>query len=173
MQGLNENRQRSGRAGLATQETDSGPGGRLSLSDSDSTPSAAGCQAARLPIYGPDGQRVVAVIVDGSLTKLVDGSKHFLRNPPAIAIDAGAIAEAEALGVEQIAVTDRESGRTYRAALSEFYAHSWRFDRGYGAQRAMRLTRWHTNGEPTPAVNTAPRPVAEPVQPGVVLIREE
>jgi hypothetical protein len=151
------------RAGIRTMESG---GGRLSLSDAQHSTDDRGRQARRLPITGPGG-RVVAVIVDGVLTKTVDGSRHFLKNPPAIAIDAGAIAEAERLGVEQIAVTDRESGITYRATLAELYAHGWRFNRGYGAQIALRLTRWHTNGEPTPAVNTAPRPIAEPVQLGL------
>jgi hypothetical protein len=150
------------RTGIRTM--DSG-GGRLSLSGEHLTPDGRGCQERRIPIYGPDGQRVVAVIVDGVLTKTVDASRHFLKHPPAIALDAHAIAEAEALGVSQIAVTDRESGRVYRSTIAELRAHGWEFDRGYGAQIAMRLTRWATEGDEPPA--PAPRPVAEPLQLGL------
>ena len=108
-----------------------------------------------MPLLAADG-KVCGVIVSGVLTKAVDGSRHFLKNPPAIAFYAGAVAEAERLGVTQIAVTDRETGKIYRATLDELYRFGWRFDRGYGVQMAMRLTRWHTEGELTAPNASAP-----------------
>ena len=63
--------------------------GGCASTDAKHTTGRGGCQAGRLPIYGPDGVRVVAVLVGGALTKQVDGSRHFLRSPPAIALDSG------------------------------------------------------------------------------------
>lgn len=125
----------------------------------DSTPGRAACQAVRLPIIGPDG-KVVAVIVDGVLTKTIDASKHMLRFPPAIALSTVAVAEAERLGVTQIVVSDRESGKVYRATLADLHDFGWSFDRGFGAQLALRLSRWTTDGAATaPAPPAPPAPV--------------
>jgi hypothetical protein len=133
------------------------------VSARQSTSDPVGCQT-RVPLLAADG-KVCGVIVNGVLTKAVDGTRHFLKSPPAIALDAGAVAQAEAAGVEQIAVTDRETGKIYRATLSEFHRYGWRFNRGYGEQVAMRVARWHTGGEPTvPTVAAAPAPA----QPAVV-----
>jgi hypothetical protein len=113
-------------------------------------------QPARLPLYTADG-KVGAVVVDGILTKSIRASVHVLRNPPALALDCGVVAQAEGLGVTEIVITDSESNTVYRASLGELYRHGWRFDRGYGAQYAMRLTCWHKGGD-----QVAPVAAAEP-----------
>jgi len=100
----------------------------------------------RQPVFDASG-KVVAVIVAGSLTKTVSGSLHFLRSPRAIALDAGAAQAAEAQGVTQIAVTDRETGEVYRATIGELRQHGWQFNRGWGTQIAMRLERWQRAGD--------------------------
>lgn len=117
-------------------------------------------QIDRVPIMGPEG-KIVAVIVGDTLTKTIDGWPHMLHNPVAIAIDAGAVAQAERLGVTQIAVTDRTSGRVYSCMMRDFLAYSWRLDRGCGLQAAMRISHWHTDDEPTS--EAAPTKPAKPV----------
>lgn len=142
--------------------SDSGAAGVPSAAESTTAVAAV---KSRVPLFDASG-RCVAVIVDDVLTKSIDFSKHTLTNPPAIALDAVAVAEAEAAGVTQIVVTDRESGRTYTSSLADFMAHSWTLNRGYGLQRAMRLACWHVDGdEPAPVI--AP----EPAQPGPVAVQ--
>ena len=63
----------------------------------------------------------------------------------------------------QIAVTDQESKRVYTATLEELDTFGWRFDRGFGPQVGMRLSRFHVDGAPLP---TAPTP--EPIAPAAV-----
>ena len=111
----------------------------------------------RQPLYASDG-KVVAVIVGGALTKTVSGSVHFLRNPCAIALDLGAVQAADAQGVSQIFVTDRETGTLYRSTITELYRHGWKFNRGWGWQIAMRLERWQRDGD---QVKTVEPPAGE------------
>lgn len=122
------------------------------------------CQVRR-PLFDASGH-CVGVIVDDVLSKSVDASRHFLKDPPAIALDAGAVAEAEAAGVKRVDVLDRETNRRYTLSLADFLAFSWVLNRGYELQRAMRLACWHVDGdEPAPVI--AP----EPAQPGPVAVQ--
>jgi hypothetical protein len=140
------------------------PDGRQSNTGNCST--AASNRQIRLPLYGPDGATVVAVITRGALTKQVDGSRHFLRVPPAIALDADAVATAEAQDIQAVIVTDRETGNVYSTTIAELRAHGWQLERSaYGKQIAMRLSRWSVNGNPpkdAPAAQPAPK--SEPAQ---------
>ena len=59
-------------------------GGRLCASSPHTTPARAGRQVLT------HSDRVVGIIQHGVLSKSVQGSRHFLRQPPAIAFDLAA-----------------------------------------------------------------------------------
>ncbi|HZU05263.1 MAG TPA: hypothetical protein VFB73_04770 [Chloroflexota bacterium] len=91
--------------------------------------------AAGTPVaYGqPDGKTV---------RKFIRGSKHFLRQPPAIATDFAVLLEAQAAGFEVLEVVDTETGVVYTAAIERVLAEGIAISRGFGEQRALRLERW-------------------------------
>lgn len=153
----------SGLGGVGVGNNGVDSGGRRSPSVPDCSTGRADCQT-RQPLYTPDG-KVAGVIVGGVLTKTISKA-HYLTNPPAIALDAGAVAQADAAHVTQIVITDRDSGKVYGASLSELYTHGWRFNRGWGEQYAMRLSRWHVDGGPAaaPVVAPAQQPATAPGQ---------
>jgi hypothetical protein len=107
--------------------------------DHDTTPDHR--RQERRPLYSPDG-KVCAVLEGGVLKKAVEGSKHFLRQPRAIALDLGAVQAAEAEGVSLVVVTDRETSTVYRTTISELHQRGWEFNRGCGEQIALRVERW-------------------------------
>jgi hypothetical protein len=104
------------------------------------------------PIYS--GARVVGKVTGGVFVKTVAGSAHFLRKPPAIAFDVSSLDDAERAGAVQVQVTDRETGRIYRAPLALVRSAGFAVNRGYGAQWALPLCYWSVDGKPpqmTPA----------------------
>lgn len=88
------------------------------------------------------GSRVVGEVSGGVFKKTVSGSVHFLRKPPAIALDVDSIRQAREYGAVGIQVTDRETGREYSCDLGHFDRHSFALNRGFGDQRALPLDRW-------------------------------
>ena len=79
------------------------------------------------------------------------GSRHFLKRPPAICIDAGALADIEGAGGTQAEVTDLESGQVYRAPIVLFRERGFHVNRGFGLQVGLCLGEWQTgDGEPQP-----------------------
>lgn len=92
----------------------------------------------------PDG-RIIGAVENGVFSKRVNASKHFLRKPPAIAIDAEILAQLQGLGVERVLVQDTDSGCTFEAALSAFEQRGIRISRGYGEQVALPLHLWQRN----------------------------
>jgi len=103
----------------------------------------------RRPLYSPEG-KVCAVIVGGVLKKAVEGSKHFLRQPPAIALDLGAVQAAEADGVSLVVVIDRETSAVYQTTITELHERGFCLNRGFGEQIAMRLDRWQRKDADAP-----------------------
>ncbi|MBC7234245.1 MAG: hypothetical protein H5T69_00265 [Chloroflexi bacterium] len=69
-------------------------------------------------------------------------SRHFLRRPPAIAVDLSDLEAAEACGARLLCVRDTESGATYWATLDTIRRHGFTLDRGHGVQVALPLNRW-------------------------------
>lgn len=122
---------------------ESGGAARLSMR------SVAHDAAGRQSLFGANG-RVVAWVQGGALCKTVDGSRHFLRQPPGIAFDAAILAQAADLGAARVRVTDRETGNTYRATLAAFTEHGVKIDRGFGVQVCLPFTFWQreTPGAP-------------------------
>ena len=112
---------------------------------------AAPAAGRRFPIRAANGH-IVAEVVGGVLRKRIQASRHFLRQPPAIAFDLCVLAEAERLGASQVEVLDRESGCIYAAPLWAFERWGLRLDRGFGRQAALRLERWAVSGPGQPVV---------------------
>lgn len=103
-------------------------------------------QALRADVTG----QVCAMVEGEMLRKSVSAAKHFLRKPPAICFDEGILATAQSFGARYVEVTDRDSGRVFRANLCDFDRYGFGFDRGFGKQRALPLARWQVQqpGEP-------------------------
>jgi hypothetical protein len=101
----------------------------------------------RIVLQGKDG-RVYGVIENRTLRKHIRGSKHILRKPPAIAIDA-TLYDGYRPFFDAIEVVDTETGAIYRLAATRF--DYWRFElqRGYGYQYAVSLSRGRWNARTT------------------------
>jgi hypothetical protein len=100
----------------------------------------------RTPIF--IGRSIVGNVSGDTFFKRVDASRHFLRKPRAIALDVQSLVDAEQAGANKVAVTDKESGKTYYAVIKDIRQDSFVIDRGYGKQYALTLNRWHCNDEP-------------------------
>ena len=95
--------------------------------------------------------KVVGMIFDQELVKVVHGSKHMLRSPKGWAIDAHALATARTAGAVGVRIEDTETGKVYRADLATIDTHGWQFDRGHGRQIALPLQYWQVVGLPVQA----------------------
>lgn len=97
----------------------------------------------------------------------VDGSRHFLRKPPAITNDIDALGEAERLGADRVRIVDSETGNEYLCAIPIIRDYGFPIDRGYGQQIALPFAYWIKTGPdgtvtPPTLPKTQPAPVAEP-----------
>ena len=101
----------------------------------------------RAQVYRGDG-RMIGGLVGNVFRKHVDASKHFLRQPPAIAFDLSTLADAKEQGAELVEVVDRESGKTYRATVARIWKRGFSVNRGAGAQIALALNEWNRDAEP-------------------------
>lgn len=88
------------------------------------------------------------------LAKDIEGSKHFLKKPPAICFDEQALEIAESMGVTDIVVYDKETGTEYRATMGQMRAKGLPLDRGYGKQVALLMGEWQTASQLPLAVET-------------------
>lgn len=95
---------------------------------------------APLFLRGAHG-KVYGVIRNRTLHKRVWGSKHILRKPPAIAIDA-LMYDAYRAEFDALAIEDMETGKVYRLSAKRFDALRWTLERGYGTQYAVALRWW-------------------------------
>lgn len=111
----------------------------------------------RRDLTGDRGQQTASIVGD-LLRKTIVGSRHILRQPPAIAFDVAHIEAARLAGVQRIAVHDAESGATYRASFEDFCSKAIRLDRGAGPQLALPLRYWQADGV---QVQTISSPAAE------------
>lgn len=102
--------------------------------------------------------RAVGRITGRTFAKTITGSKHLLRQPPAIAFDRSTLRDARAAGAVVVAVTDAETRRTYRATIDDIETHGFAVRRGYGDQVALPIERFEVDGlKPAPlagATNT-------------------
>jgi len=98
------------------------------------------------------GGRIVAGVRGDRLTKDIQGSRHFLRKPLAIALDVNSIDQATAAGATWAEITDIETGRCYTARLTTILARGVPFNRGFGAQIYLPLDDWGRDGDPAQLV---------------------
>ncbi len=92
-------------------------------------------------------EKVVGIVEDGTLSKVIDSSKHLLRTPPAIAFDELALSEAEEQGASKIKVKDKLTGITYYSTIEAVRSRGFTFNRGFGNQVGLSLTEWSKNEE--------------------------
>jgi hypothetical protein len=108
--------------------------------------------------YRSDDGRIVA--------RSERGASGILRNPPAIAWDAGVIDQLTRDDVDDLEVFVRDTGTTYRAELATMRMNC-RYQNRYGLQTVLSLKYWRTStssvdGQPArpplPPAATAPQP---------------
>ena len=93
------------------------------------------------PVMGYDG-KIVGQSDGHVFKKKIKGSKHLLRKPPAIGIDAPAYEQEIAPTCERIEVFDMESNRLYVSTIENFQRNRGELDRGHGRQVYLILNRW-------------------------------
>jgi hypothetical protein len=104
------------------------------------------------------GGRVIGEVANGVFTKTIQGSRHMLKNPPAIALAVEALEQAIALGATSIQITDAESGRIYSCTIEHFQQFSFKVQRGgFEPQLGMRLERFDVVS-PIEYTSCTPRP---------------
>ncbi|MDZ4159477.1 MAG: hypothetical protein U1B80_06785, partial [Anaerolineaceae bacterium] len=86
--------------------------------------------------------RIIGEVEGSTFKKAIHGSRHFLRQPPAIAISVDALDAAEHAGATQIEVLDKESGVRYRSSVQHFRDVGFTFERGFGRQIALPMAGW-------------------------------
>ncbi len=101
--------------------------------------------------------RQVGAVKDNVFQKHVQGSRHFLRKPPAIALDVGSLVQARAHGAEVVEIIDTESGLIYRASFQTVNENGFRFDRGFGRQIGLEFRHWSIGKkQEAPVMETLP-----------------
>jgi hypothetical protein len=110
------------------------------------------------------GSRVIGQVTGDVFYKVISGSKHFLRQPPAIAFDISTLDDAENVGARLLEVKDRETGRVYRASLALVRSVGFPVNRGFGNQVGVNLGYFSVDGQPPRNTPTKAQPFAE-VQP--------
>ena len=93
------------------------------------------------PIYLYDGRRI-GYLLDGQFYKVVKRSEHFLRKPPAIAIDEEVFCETIEPRCQTIVVLECEREEVWQVSVTTFSRYYLRLNRGHGTQRALCLKWW-------------------------------
>lgn len=114
---------------------------------------------------------------DKTYYRRVEGSRHFLRKPPAITNDLEALAEAERLGADRVRIVDAETGTEYTCILAVIRDYGFPIDRGYGQQIGLTFAYWvKVAPDGTVTAPTLPKAVAkvapEPEQPALFAFAE-
>ena len=103
------------------------------------------------PIYLRGTCKPIGIVHGDTFTKSIDGSKHMLRQPKAIAFDVSTLDDAESIGATNAAITDRDTGLTYYASIADIRRYGFSVVRGFGRQIALPLSAYSVDGDP-PAV---------------------
>lgn len=95
----------------------------------------------------PQGLKRVGVLEerDGRLVlvRKVDAKRHLLQFPEqSWAVDADGLEQAEALGAERVEVQDAKTGNVWYSPVDYIRSTGHHFNRGWGEQIALPLTRW-------------------------------
>lgn len=99
-----------------------------------------------IPVYLSGGQKPIGFVRGRTFCKSIQGSKHLLRRPPALAFDVSSLDAAERAGAVDVAVTDGETGRIYRASIADIRRYGFTLTRGHGYQVALPLDRYSVDG---------------------------
>ncbi|HEY3311216.1 MAG TPA: hypothetical protein VGK00_06200 [Anaerolineales bacterium] len=94
------------------------------------------------------GRRFVGRVTGDVFSKTIEGSKHIMKDPPALFWDVQALKDAEAVGAEVVEVKDRESGNVYTARIATIWQKPIYKNYGYGDQVGLRLSEFTVNGKP-------------------------
>ena len=86
--------------------------------------------------------KMVGWVESNTFYKKIQGSKHLLKKPPAIAFDTISIQIAIQYGADRIRVLDKETDIVYSCVMRDFELNQFSIDRGYGRQVAMVLNKW-------------------------------
>jgi hypothetical protein len=108
------------------------------------------------PIFS--GGKRVGYVSGRVFFKNVDGTRHFLRKPPAIALGCDSLRDAEAAGADLICVVDRVNQRWYWSRIDHLRAHSFRVDRGFGQQLGLTFGYWRDSDESLPMPELSDKP---------------
>ncbi len=92
--------------------------------------------------------KAVGVVVGVEFQKRLQGSKHFLQKPPAIANDESVLISAQKLGATEVAIFDTETGTVFRASISDIWGKGFTLDRGWGKQIGLPMNKWHATLPP-------------------------
>lgn len=76
------------------------------------------------------------------LYKSLSGSGHTLTTPPGFAVDYGIFLEARDKGCRFVQFYDREVEIFYTAKIEDFLSKGFRFNRGFGEQVGLSLSKW-------------------------------
>ena len=104
----------------------------------------SGSNHKQVKLHSASGRVVASVDRAGTLSKRVSGARHMLRKPPAWCFDVVVLEQAAAVGCWRLEVTDTDTDKIYTCTLAEFRAGAFELNRGFGAQLALPLERWHT-----------------------------
>ena len=85
---------------------------------------------------------MVGWVESNTFYKKIQGSKHLLKKPPAIAFDTVSIQIAVEYGADRIRVLDKETDFVYSCLMRDFELNQFSIDRGYGKQSAMVMGKW-------------------------------
>ena len=94
------------------------------------------------------GGHVVGKVKQNTFYKVVDGSRHFLRVPPAICFDVQSLRDAERAGAAYAEVANRENGKVYRSPIQLIWDCGFKVNRGFGDQIALPFDNWQVMGDP-------------------------
>lgn len=106
-------------------------------------------RAAATPIYLRGTSKPIGCVAGIWFEKTITGSKHLLRVPmQALGFDLSTLEDAERAGAVFVAVTDSETGRTYRQRIATIRRYGFEVTRGFGRQIALPLAAYAIDGKP-------------------------
>jgi hypothetical protein len=101
-------------------------------------------------IFQNDRGKVIGRLIDKTLQKSVNGSRHMLRKPKSWACDKSVIEEAKSLGGITIEITDLETDIKYRTGFDTLQKYGLLINRGFGEQIALPMAYWSTDDKDNP-----------------------
>jgi hypothetical protein len=91
---------------------------------------------------------VIGKVEGEAFVKYVNGSRHFLRIPPAICFDVTSLKDAERAGAVYVEVIDRETSKSYRVMIRFIWEYGFKVNGGFGDQIALRFDKWQDVNKP-------------------------